>query len=200
MTKWLKTEGDEFNAGDALCEMAVGGISIAYESDRPGVILEKLVNEGQIVPVGSPILNCAINKQAYLDYIDNKRIEAMEAERAAEAKEQQAESKEKSKKPDKLVLMREIKHLIQEGKIDEDSGQFHSLPSSLLSRIVVMEYFFSSPRKIDFGKKLQSLARKGDANLMSAFEASFDGVAFNKETFDVDFFLDNAQAIADESK
>jgi hypothetical protein len=33
---------------------------------------------------------------------------------------------------------------------------------------------------------------------MSAFQASFDGVAFNKDSFDIKFFLDNAQAIVDE--
>jgi hypothetical protein len=35
---------------------------------------------------------------------------------------------------------------------------------------------------------------------MDAFQASFDGVAFNRETFDIKFFLDNAEAIANDTK
>mmetsp|Transcript_14477 Transcript_14477/g.15652 ORF Transcript_14477/g.15652 Transcript_14477/m.15652 type:complete len:109 (-) Transcript_14477:15-341(-) len=108
-----------------------------------------------------------------MDYIDHKRVEAMEDAMQAEIKEEVEKKQEKSKKPDNLVLMREIKHLIQEGQIEDGS---------------------------DFAKSLQSLARKGDSSLMSVFEASFDGVAFNKDTFDVKFFLENAQAIVNESK
>jgi hypothetical protein len=47
----------------------------------------------------------------------------------------------------------------------------------------------------DFAKKLLSLARKGDAELMAAFQASFEGSAFNDDTFDAGFFLDNARDI-----
>lgn len=52
--------------------------------------------------------------------------------------------------------------------------------------------------QLELAKKLQSLARNGDSALMDAFQASFDGVAFNRETFDIKFFLDNAEAIANE--
>ena len=47
----------------------------------------------------------------------------------------------------------------------------------------------------DFAKKLQSLARKGDSELMASFEGSFEGVAFNEETFDEAFFLSNCRDI-----
>ncbi len=52
---------------------------------------------------------------------------------------------------------------------------------------------------VEFAKKLQSLARKGDSAIMDAFQASFDGVAFNKDTFDIKFFLENALAIVNEA-
>lgn len=51
---------------------------------------------------------------------------------------------------------------------------------------------------VGFAKKLQSLARKGDSELMAAFEASYEGSSYNQETFDEAFFLDNARDIVKE--
>jgi hypothetical protein len=51
-----------------------------------------------------------------------------------------------------------------------------------------------------FAKKLQSLARKGNPELLAAFEASYEGAAFNQETFDEKFFLDNAHDIVEEGE
>lgn len=45
---------------------------------------------------------------------------------------------------------------------------------------------------------MQSLARKGDAELLAAFEASCEGASYHQENFDEDFFLSNATAIAEE--
>jgi pyruvate/2-oxoglutarate dehydrogenase complex dihydrolipoamide acyltransferase (E2) component len=77
----LKKEGDAFNAGEPLCEISTAGLLIAFESEQAGVLIEKLVNEGQIVEVHEPIAHAAINKRAYSDYIDHKRIESIEERR-----------------------------------------------------------------------------------------------------------------------
>jgi hypothetical protein len=66
----------------------------------------------------------------------------------------------------------------------------------LLSNSLLQPLYFL----IELAKQLQSLARKGDPSLLSVFQASFDGIAFNQETFDVKFFLENAQAIVNEKK
>jgi len=50
----------------------------------------------------------------------------------------------------------------------------------------------------DFVKKLLSLARKGDPDLMASFEASYEGKSFNSETFDHKFFLDNAKGVVED--
>lgn len=42
------------------------------------------------------------------------------------------------------------------------------------------------------------LARKGDTQLLNAFEASCEGLHYDAESFDNDFFLENAHAIVDE--
>ena len=54
--------------------------------------------------------------------------------------------------------------------------------------------------KLDFAKHLQSLARKGDADLMAVFEASYEGTSFNTESFDIKFFLENSMEILKERK
>ena len=59
-----------------------------------------------------------------------------------------------------------------------------------------MIFLYHRPHYLeDFGKTLQSLARKGNDDLLRSFEASFEGGTFNIETFDVDFFLENAKEI-----
>lgn len=50
----------------------------------------------------------------------------------------------------------------------------------------------------EFSKEIQSLGRKGNSELVSIFEASYDG-NFNREKFDKKFFLDNAIEIVNES-
>jgi hypothetical protein len=45
-----------------------------------------------------------------------------------------------------------------------------------------------------------NLARKGDQQLLNTFEASCEGLHYDDETFDVDFFLDNAKDIVEEHK
>jgi hypothetical protein len=54
--------------------------------------------------------------------------------------------------------------------------------------------------KIDFAKGILSAARKSNAELMSVFEASYEGDAFDSATFDREFFLDNATDIVKELK
>lgn len=49
-----------------------------------------------------------------------------------------------------------------------------------------------------FGKKLQSLARKGDPELLTTLESCCEGGSYNQETFDEAYFLQNARDIIQE--
>lgn len=95
-------------------------MSIGFDSDHPGILAEKLAREGERIPIEKPIALAAINKDAYFEYIDLKRAKDLEDEKSSDAGEI---IQEKSKKPDSLVLLREIKHLIQEGHIQDGSGK-----------------------------------------------------------------------------
>ena len=47
-------------------------------------------------------------------------------------------------------------------------------------------------------KKLMYLARHEDPELMKVFDASFEGEDKTEETFDLEFFLENARGILEE--
>jgi pyruvate dehydrogenase E2 component (dihydrolipoyllysine-residue acetyltransferase) len=53
--QWLKAVGDEIAVGDELVEIETDKANMAYESDVAGALTEILVEEGETVPIGTPI-------------------------------------------------------------------------------------------------------------------------------------------------
>ncbi|HEX2265125.1 MAG TPA: biotin/lipoyl-containing protein, partial [Solirubrobacterales bacterium] len=52
---WLKQDGDEVAVGDELVEIETDKANMAYESDVAGTLTEILAQEGETLPIGSPI-------------------------------------------------------------------------------------------------------------------------------------------------
>jgi pyruvate dehydrogenase E2 component (dihydrolipoamide acetyltransferase) len=52
---WLKSVGDEIAVGDELVEIETDKANMAYESDVAGTLTEILAEEGETLPIGSPI-------------------------------------------------------------------------------------------------------------------------------------------------
>ena len=52
---WLKQVGDEIAVGDEIVEIETDKANMAYESDVAGVLTEILAEEGETLPIGSPI-------------------------------------------------------------------------------------------------------------------------------------------------
>src|SRR5690349_21345057 len=52
---WLKKVGDEVAVGDELVEIETDKANMAYESDVAGTLMEILAQEGETLPIGSPI-------------------------------------------------------------------------------------------------------------------------------------------------
>lgn len=52
---WLKQVGDEVAVGDELVEIETDKANMAYESDVAGVLTEILAQEGETLPIGTPI-------------------------------------------------------------------------------------------------------------------------------------------------
>jgi pyruvate dehydrogenase E2 component (dihydrolipoamide acetyltransferase) len=53
--QWLKQVGDEVAVGDELVEIETDKANMAYEADVAGTLSEILVQEGETVPIGTPI-------------------------------------------------------------------------------------------------------------------------------------------------
>jgi pyruvate dehydrogenase E2 component (dihydrolipoyllysine-residue acetyltransferase) len=53
--QWLKSVGDEVAVGDELVEIETDKANMAYESDVAGTLVEILAEEGETLPIGSPI-------------------------------------------------------------------------------------------------------------------------------------------------
>jgi pyruvate dehydrogenase E2 component (dihydrolipoamide acetyltransferase) len=52
---WMKSVGDEINVGDEIVEIETDKANMAYESDVAGTLTEILAQEGETLPIGSPI-------------------------------------------------------------------------------------------------------------------------------------------------
>jgi pyruvate dehydrogenase E2 component (dihydrolipoamide acetyltransferase) len=52
---WIKQVGDEVAIGDELVEIETDKANMAYESDTAGTLTEILAQEGETLPIGSPI-------------------------------------------------------------------------------------------------------------------------------------------------
>ena len=55
LLKWLKSEGDEVEEGDAIAEIETDKVSLEIEATDSGTLSKLLVGEGDIVPIGQPI-------------------------------------------------------------------------------------------------------------------------------------------------
>ena len=53
--QWLKQVGDEIAVGDELVEIETDKANMAYESDVAGTLTEILAQEGETLPIGTPI-------------------------------------------------------------------------------------------------------------------------------------------------
>jgi pyruvate/2-oxoglutarate dehydrogenase complex dihydrolipoamide acyltransferase (E2) component len=119
--KWLKREGESFKSGESLCEVSISGFSLAIDQPTHGIVAEIIANDGKTVDTDHPIASFVLNTEEYLEFVEAKRLLVEDSERMESTKEVQDE---KTKKPDTMVLMREIKHLIQHGEIEEGSGEY----------------------------------------------------------------------------
>ncbi len=55
ITRWLKNEGDSIKLDEAVVEIATDKVDSEVPSTGEGVLIKKLWNEGDVVPVGAPI-------------------------------------------------------------------------------------------------------------------------------------------------
>ncbi len=56
---WMKQAGDQIARGDVIAELQTEKVNMEIESPYTGTIAEILVQEGESVPVGTPIARIA---------------------------------------------------------------------------------------------------------------------------------------------
>src|SRR5712691_5469109 len=52
IARWLKSEGDEVNQGEALVELETDKVNVEVSAEKSGVLQQILKQEGEVVAVG----------------------------------------------------------------------------------------------------------------------------------------------------
>ena len=55
LVRWVKTRGETVNRGDVLAEIETDKATVEVESPYSGVVFKHLVEQGSVIPVGTPI-------------------------------------------------------------------------------------------------------------------------------------------------
>jgi pyruvate dehydrogenase E2 component (dihydrolipoamide acetyltransferase) len=55
LLRWLRSEGEQVTKGDVIAEIETDKATVEVESNFSGVVRKRFVDEGDIVPIGSPI-------------------------------------------------------------------------------------------------------------------------------------------------
>ena len=168
---WMKHEGESVHEGESICRVEVGDMLLELEAPFDGIVADILVETNNPIPADSDVVVVCDSRDSYMNYFETARIAAHEAEMIRILEESKAE---KEIRPSAGIVLREVRHLVQEGLLDPVGDA-------------------------DFVKALQTLARKGHPELLAVFDASFEGLYFNTDTFNIEFFLEQARAVVEES-
>ncbi len=117
LDKWVKNEGDAVSSKEILCEVTLNGVTIGLSIEQNGILAKKIVNDGQYCDVGADIALIADGKEAYLSYLEALRIAASESEHLHDVEEVRESGV--NKQTSTVVILREVKHLIQKGVLNE---------------------------------------------------------------------------------
>jgi 2-oxoglutarate dehydrogenase E2 component (dihydrolipoamide succinyltransferase) len=88
VTQWLKNEGDPISADEAVVEVATDKVDTEVPSEISGVLVKKLVQENEVVAVGSPMALIEIDEDIDLedtDIVHESPIAEEEAQASEEA-------------------------------------------------------------------------------------------------------------------
>jgi pyruvate dehydrogenase E2 component (dihydrolipoamide acetyltransferase) len=78
LVRWVKSEGEPINKGDVLAEIETDKATVEVESSYTGILNRRLVEQGDVVPVGTPIAVIAQPGELVTDLpgiSDEKKVE-----------------------------------------------------------------------------------------------------------------------------
>ncbi len=100
LIRWVKSEGESVNKGDVLAEIETDKATVEVESSFSGVMYRHMVEQGAIVPVGTPIATIAEPGEHVPEVSSVQRVE-MEQERPVQSEpEREKDSSEQKTKSD----------------------------------------------------------------------------------------------------
>ncbi len=110
--KWLKQEGDRVEKGEPLVEIITEKINLQYESPAAGILRKILHDEGEAVPVTTPIALIAGEGEALPEF------EAAGREVPAEAPTPPSATRETQEAPQRIFVSPIARRIAQEKGID----------------------------------------------------------------------------------
>jgi len=167
--EWLKSEGESIEEGESICLVEVGDLRVEMVAPFDGVVADCLIEAHLPVSTDEDVVVLCETRDAYMSYFEAVRIAEQEVEMIRILEEAKAE---REIRPSAGIVLREVRHMQQQGDLA-------SLAAADAS----------------FVPALMTLARKGHPELLAAFDASFEGLYFNPETFNTAFFVEQATAI-----
>lgn len=85
LLRWLKSVGDEIDAGDPIAEIETDKVTLEIEAAEGGVLTQTLVGEGQTVPIGTAIATIGAEGDAPVEAAPAPQEAAPPAQAAAAA-------------------------------------------------------------------------------------------------------------------
>jgi pyruvate dehydrogenase E2 component (dihydrolipoamide acetyltransferase) len=95
LIRWVKVEGESVEKGQVLAEIETDKATVEVESSASGIIHRHLVEQGSIVPVGTPIVVIA----APGEKVDDSAYQAGEVAAKPEAKKEEPKPAETPAEP-----------------------------------------------------------------------------------------------------
>ncbi len=125
LVKWLKSQGDEVQAGEAIAEIETDKVTMELEAEDAGTLAELYASEGQDVPVGEAIAFVQGEGEEVPQRQEKEEAEAEEGGGEGEAATATAtETEEREERPDEPRMPR-TEETTEEARAD---GRFRASP------------------------------------------------------------------------
>mmetsp|Transcript_203 Transcript_203/g.187 ORF Transcript_203/g.187 Transcript_203/m.187 type:complete len:212 (+) Transcript_203:183-818(+) len=122
--KWIKRPGQKFSSSDGICQVTLDGLTVELNCGEEGYLAQILQEQGKEVHVEDSIAVYCTDRNSLMTFIQDQRVNARDDEMDALTK---AMIEAHTPKSDCLRLLKEIRHLIKEGVLEEDSGECHTV-------------------------------------------------------------------------
>jgi pyruvate/2-oxoglutarate dehydrogenase complex dihydrolipoamide acyltransferase (E2) component len=167
-------------------------MEIEIQSPVHGVLADILANEYVTVPHDHEVCIICDSQDAYMTYIEERRVNALEAARAAELEARTAANTEEAE-----ALAAAIELERKEAEDVANMADTETVTSLLRALKRLQREMPSEANHIVF---MQKLARQGDVELLRVYRASYDSDDMDPTTFDAAWFLEAAGDIVKEKK